>query len=87
MYRLGGMGSGLNSAVAGRSLQGSTGPKDIACSIDVGEVAVTTRKTSKLLLIDPVTGFDVVALGTRLTGVARINAHYSPTGALSLVGQ
>jgi hypothetical protein len=80
-------GSGLDSAVAGRSLQGSTGPKNVACGIDVGVVTVTALTTSKLLLADPVTSVDVMALGTRLTGVARIHAHYCPTGALSLVGQ
>jgi hypothetical protein len=79
--------SGLDSAVAGRSLQGSTGPKDVACCVDVGEVAMTALQTSKLLLIDPVTGIDVMAFGTRLAGVARIHAPYCPAGALSLVGQ
>src|ERR1035438_517599 len=80
-------GSGLISANAGRSLQGSTGPKNVPCSIDVGVVTVTALKTSNLLLIYPVSRVDVVALGTRLAGIARIHAHYCPTGTLSLVGQ
>jgi hypothetical protein len=35
---------------------------------------MTALQTSKLLLIDPVTGIDVMAFGTRLAGVARIHA-------------
>ena len=81
------LGSGLDSTVAGRSLQGSTGPKYVACSINVGEVTMSALATSKLLLTDPVCSVNVVTLGTRLTGVARIHAHYCPTGAFSLVDQ
>ena len=81
------MGSELDSVSAGRSLEGSTGPKDVTRGIDVGVITVTTLETSKILLIDSVTGVDVVAFGTRLTGKAGIHTHYCPTGTLSLVRQ
>jgi len=81
------LGSEPESAGAGRSLQGSTGPKNIACGVDVGEVTMTTPTTSKLFLADPVVRIDIMALGTHLAGVARMNTHYRPTGTLSLVGQ
>ena len=80
-------GSGLDSACAGQSLPGSTGPKDIACGVDVGVGTVPTRETAKHRLADPVTRLDVAALATGLTGVARIHRHDDPTGAFSLVGK
>jgi hypothetical protein len=37
---------------------------------------MSTFETPKLLLIETVTSIDVVALGTRLAGVAGVDAHY-----------
>ena len=81
------MGSGLNSTDAGQDLPGSTGPKDVACGVDVGVGTMPTRETIKRRLVYPVTSVDMTALGTHLTGVVGIHRHYDPTGAFSLVGE
>jgi hypothetical protein len=82
-----GEGSDLDSIDAGQSLPGSTGPKDVTRGVDVGVSTVPTGETEEHRLVYPVTSFDVAALATCLTGVARIHRHYDPTGAFSLVGK